>query len=41
MREWLDGYAQQIARLGSGLQRARAPHRVPTHPAIAQLMSSK
>ena len=44
MREWLDGYARQIARMGEDGQDGsrKAPiHRVPTHPAIATMMSSK
>ena len=40
MREWLDGYAQQIAWLAA--HPVEGPvHRVPTHPAVSQLMSSK
>ena len=42
MREWLDDYAQQIQRLQSQPeQQGQSVHRVPTHPAVAALMSSK
>lgn len=45
MLEWLDGYAQQLEAMqkepDSPEAAARSVHRITTHPAVAQLMSSQ